>query len=162
MTGHSNNVTSVEFVDRGDSLVSGGIGDELIVWMLDSGAEVARLEGHGQAVAGISTEGDGRIWSVGYNGTVRIWSTDEWTLVDSFDLPSDATPSGIAVSPDSEHVAVTRDAGVLIFDADGRSIAEYKTRIKGIYMPRWGPDGSVLAVGGADGNVRIYDATFAV
>jgi cytochrome c len=157
LTGHPNNVTGVEFIDRGDSLVSGGIGDELIVWNLDSATEETRLDGHGQAVAGIATYGDDRLWSVGYNGTVFLWFTDDWSMLDSFDLPSNTTPSGIAVNPDSEHVAVTRDGGVLIFDAEGRSIAEYTTGIKGISMPRWGHDGSILAVGGADGNIRIYD-----
>lgn len=157
LAGHPNNVTSVEFVERGDSLVSGGIGDELIVWNLDSAAEETCLEGHGKAVAGISPYGDDRLWSVGYSGTVFQWSTDDWSMLNSFDLPTDATPSGIAVNPESEHIAVTRDGGVLIFDADGRRIAEHTTTIKGISMPRWGPDGSILAVGGADGTVRIYD-----
>ena len=158
LTGHPNNVTSVEFVDSRDVLVSGGIGDELIVWTLDSETEKTRLEGHGQAVAGIATPGDGRLWSIGYNGTVFLWSTDDWSERGSFDLPTDATPSGIAVTPDSERIAVTRDGGVLIFDADGRTVAEHTTSIKGISKPRWTPEGSVLAVGGADGNVRIYTA----
>lgn len=157
LTGHSKNVTAVEFVDGGDSLVSGGLGDELIVWKLDSAAEETRLEGHGQAVTGIATNGDDELWSVGYNGTVFRWSTSGRSALDSFDLPSDATPSGIAVDPDSERIAVTRDGGVLVFAVDGRSIAEYETSIKGISMPRWAPDGSILAVGGADGNVRIYE-----
>jgi WD40 repeat protein len=149
-------VTNVEFVDRGDSLVSGGFGDELIVWKLDSETEETRLEGHGRAVAGISSYGDDRLWSVGYNGTVLLWSTVDWSVLDSFDLPTDATPRGIAVNPDSQHIAVTRDGGVLIFGADGRRIREYTTSIKRISMPRWASDGSILAVGGADGNIRIY------
>lgn len=157
LSGHPNNVTSVEFVEDGSLVASGGIGDALVVWSLDSATEETRLEGHGQAVSGISTAGDETLWSVGYDGTVFLWSTDEWRVLRSFDLPGDAHPSGIAVDPVSEYVAVTRAGGVVIFDYEGRRVAEHSTDIKGIYMPRWTPDGSVLAVGGADGNIRIYD-----
>lgn len=157
LTGHPNNVTSVEFFDHGTILVSGGIGDELIVWTLESETEETRLKGHGQAVAGISTHGHDQLWSLGYNGTVFRWSTGDWNVLGSFDLPADATPSGIAVNPYSEAIAVTRDGGILIYDSEGRRIAEHSTSIQGIYTPRWASDGSVLAVGGADGNVRIYD-----
>jgi WD40 repeat protein len=156
LSGHPKNVTCVEFVDDGAFLVSGGLGDELIVWDHGAESEVVRLEGHGQAVAGLSIAGSGTLWSVGHNGTVCQWATEDWRLRDSFDLPADVTPSGIAVNPHSGEIAVSRDGGVLFLDAEGSPIDEQTTGVKGIYMPRWAPDGSVLAVGGADGTVRIY------
>lgn len=44
LKGHSQNVTSVEFATD-STLVTGGIGDEIVVWLLDSGEELSRLGG---------------------------------------------------------------------------------------------------------------------
>lgn len=155
LEGHSRNVTSVEFADE-SALVTGGIGDEIVVWSLDSGEELSRLGGHGQAVSGIAAQGESQVWSVGYNGTVRCWSTVDWTAVTAVDLPGEQHPTGIAVNQQTGNVAITRDGGVIVLDSDGEPREEHTTTIKGISTPLWSKDGETLCVGGADGAIRIY------
>lgn len=155
LEGHSRNVTSVEFADE-STVVTGGLGDEIVVWSLDSGAELSRLGGHGQAVSGIAAQGDSRVWSVGYEGTVRCWATDDWTAITAVDLPGAQHPTGIAVHPQTGDVAITRDGGVIVLDSDGTPRHEHAATIKGISTPLWSKDDETLCVGGADGGIRIY------
>lgn len=156
MTGHPRNVTSVAFVRDGAGVASGGIGDEVFVWSLDDASTVARLGGHGDACVGVTVDRDGSTWTASYAGVVYRWSTDDWSETSSFELPGDTTPNGIAAHPNEELLAVTRDGGVLLLDAGGNVVDEHETSIKGVYSPTWSPDGAWLAVGGADGTVRIY------
>ncbi|MFC5365337.1 WD40 repeat domain-containing protein [Salinirubrum litoreum] len=155
LEGHSGNVTEVAFVDE-STLVSGGVGDEFVVWSLDSGAEVARVDGHGQAVSGLAARGETEVWSVGYNGRVRRWSTDDWTASTTVELAGAQKPSGIAVNQQTGDVAVTRDGGVVVLDSAGDSRQVHSAPIKGITDPLWSNDGETLYVGGADGKIRTY------
>lgn len=156
--GHPKNVTNVAFVGDG-LLVSGGLGDVALGWTLDTPDPVAPLDGHGQAVAGIAGCSNDEVWTIAYGGTARRWSTDNWSAVTSFDLPGDRTPSGIATHPVTGHVAVTGDGGVFVSDEAGAQLAEHSISIEGVSSPCWSQTGEWLAVGGADGRVRLYHSS---
>ena len=155
---HRNNVTSVSFIGDHDYFASGGIGDSAIVWELDEPTPITRLTGHGTAVVGIDSQSDDRLWTCAYDGTIRVWATDAWQEVASFMLPSGDPPSGIAVHPHEDRLGVTKDHGVIVLDDTGSVLDAHELDIKGVYRPRWSPDGRWLAVGGADGRVRLYDS----
>ena len=135
---------------------SGGIGDEIVVWSIESAQERTRIEGHGQAVSGIAARGDDQVWSVGYNGIVRLWSTEDWTAISDVTLAGEQKPTGIAMNQQTGDVAVTRDGGVIIHNADGEPLMQHDAPIKRISHPRWSNDGNILCVGGADGKIRLY------
>lgn len=97
LSGHSGNVTTVAFVAE-STVVSGGLGDEMVVWGLDSAQEQARVGGHGQAVVGVAAPDRDHVWSVGYDGTLRHWAPDDWTATTAVSLERDARPTGIAVN----------------------------------------------------------------
>lgn len=155
--GHLGNVTCVTFVESDALLVSGGVGEALVVWELEDGTELTRLPGHGQAVVGVTVDSEGTVWSAGYNGTLSAWSGDDWSLDESFELPIDTRPTGLCAHPTEDRFAVSRDGGVTVISNTGAIVADHDTTIKGIYAPLWSPDGSWVAVGGADGSIRIYE-----
>jgi WD40 repeat protein len=157
LDGHSGNVTCVAFVGDGEHLASGGLGDTLAVWSLDDGSEQARLGGHGAAVVGATVDSTGQLWSAGYDGTLHQWSSDDWSANASFELPIDTRPTGLAAHPSDQRLAVTRDGGIAVVSSQGELVADHETSIKGVSTPLWTPDGSLLAVGGADGKVRLYE-----
>ena len=62
----------------------------------------------------------------------------------------------LTLSPDSERVAVGTIRTVSVFD---RARAEVQRTFLGqAYAVDWSPDGRVLAAGGDDGRIRLYDA----
>jgi WD40 repeat protein len=157
LDGHPGNVTCVTFADPAELLVSGGLGDALVVWALADGTERARLSGHGQAVVGVTVDPDGQVWSAGYNGTLFAWSDADWTAEESFELPIESRPTGLRAHPSDNQVAVSRDGGMTLISDTGEVLADHDTTIKGITAPLWSPEGSWVAVGGADGKIRIYE-----
>lgn len=156
LEGHEKNVTSVRFLPDGRHLVSAGLGADLVVWDSESGEEVHRLPAHETAVAGLARSPDGDLWTAGHDGRVSCWSPRDWAEKVAFALPKQAVPTGIACNPVTGHLAITKDHGVLIMGTEGNLLDTHDIKIKGVYAPRWAPDGRHLAVGGADGKVRIY------
>lgn len=157
LKGHDKNVTTVRFVNDGMHLASGGIGDEALVWALDETVPLARLAGHGAAVVGMAHASDGGLWSVGHNRRITRWRPHDWSEGSHFVLGTDASPTGVAAHPTQDLLAVTQDHGVVLLDGDGAPVTAHALKPKGVYAPLWSPDGRTLAVGGADGKVRLYE-----
>ena len=154
---HSSNVTSVVFAGAGEYIASGGLGDQVLVWAVHEPDMVARLPGHGTAVVGIDTNAPNQLWTCAYDGTIRRWTTEAWEETIAFTLSDGASPNGIATHPTEDVHCVTKDHGVVILDAEGTVLVEHELDIEGVFQPRWSPDGTWLAVGGADGRIRLYE-----
>lgn len=157
LEGHPSNVTCVDFLADGTGVVSGGLGEDLFVWDSASEEVDAKLGGHGAAVADLAVENADRVWSVSHAGVVFGWTTADWSADVTFDLSIDGKATGIAVRPESDQLAITVDGGVRLLDTAGEPVATHETSIKGISSPCWSPDGEILAVGGADGAIRLYE-----
>lgn len=155
--GESGNITSVVFLGEGNEIAFGGLGDSITIQSIVDEEEGKSLGGHGQAVVGISTVGSADVvWSAGYNGKLYCWSRSDWGLLDEFDIGSEQRPTGIALHPNKPVIAITREGGFSLRSTEGDELLASETEIKGIYRPVWSPDGTFLAVGGADGNVRVF------
>ncbi|MEM9516327.1 MAG: hypothetical protein AAGA42_15860 [Actinomycetota bacterium] len=68
--------------------------------------------------------------------------------------------SAVAVAPDGHHAAVGSLAGdaLLIAVADGSVIAKLDEHPFGVAAAAWSRDGTTVAIGGHDSQVRLYDA----
>lgn len=161
ISGHPKNVTCVAFLPDGDRVLSGGLGDEAHVWDVAGGESVATLAGHGSAVADVAAPPTDHAWTVSYDGVVSGWSTTDWSATTRVDLDVDGKATGLAARPGAAELAVTVDGGVRLLTPDGDVVGSHETPITGISSPCWSPDGEWLALGGADGVVRLYgDAAF--
>jgi cytochrome c len=161
LTGAGGNLTGVAFLGD-DHVVAGGLGDAALVWDLAEPEldpdPVARLPGHGAAVAGVAAGDDGTLWTVAYSGRCRRWSADDWTATETVAETTGGAASGLAVDPATGRVAVTGAGEVVVVDPDGavEGLARWSVDIQGVETPCWHPAGDLLAVGGADGRVRLW------
>ncbi|MET8895564.1 nSTAND1 domain-containing NTPase [Streptomyces albogriseolus] len=70
--GHIDGVHTVVFLDR-DTLVTGGLDSQAVVWEQSSGRLLRRLP-HRHQVLGLAVAPDGTLATTGWDRTVRLWS----------------------------------------------------------------------------------------
>lgn len=154
----------------GDLLAAGEVDDgEARIRLIDpdTGVDVATMTSHEVDETTDSTTGvwfltfsaDARLLgSSGGDGSVRLWSTADHTLLREIDPVSDK-PNGLALSPDGSQVAVgSGDQPVQVFDTDTGE--EITTLEGGGPQPTlaWSPDGRTLATSYATtGPTRFWD-----
>jgi WD40 repeat protein len=122
-----------------------------------AGEAVAELESPGPASTAVrwSTNGDVLATS-SVDGAVRMWETDGWDVVREIGVPGGGWVP-LAVSPDGRFLAVGWDHHVGVWTASGADPSTVVGDLpKGVYSLDFSPDGSRLALGSADGRVRIW------
>ena len=73
---HRGTVGSLAFDAAGERIVSAGADRRLLIWDAATGIRLATLSGHRADVSGITSTGDGRIYTADWDGMVRAWN---WT-----------------------------------------------------------------------------------
>ncbi|GIF03716.1 hypothetical protein Asi03nite_12540 [Actinoplanes siamensis] len=166
LTGHTGTVHAVAWAPGGDRVASASDDRRVLVWDLAAGSARHRLTGHTQCIRALAFHPDGRwLASAGDDGVIRIW--DSHTGVEG--RPLDGHPGrvhALAFYPDGGHLASAGgDRTVRIWDAVDRRQARTLRPGGGdsqalCFSAR--PDEPWLAVGSADGAVRLWDPTAGV
>jgi len=143
-------------------------GEDLIVWRIRDGAEVARLRGHTNAIVSLSLSPDGRLAATAsFDGTARVWDIANRKAL--FEVEPRAGQLNLAkISPDSRHLlTVCPDGDAHLWDlATGDLVAhlakpEGRRMFSGWYEPvdamgDFSPDGTRVVTPTRDGVVRIW------
>ncbi|MBT8077527.1 MAG: WD40 repeat domain-containing protein [Gammaproteobacteria bacterium] len=148
-TGHRNGAIDIRDVGSGRVEISLAAHDDTI-WSLDFSPD-------GNYLASASMDGSAKLWDVSSGEPVRTIQHEDWVTAISF-------------SPDGHHVATgSRDGNVRIFDvSDGELIADWVGHIgavrpgapnppKGVIDLRYSNDGSLIATGGRDNTLAVWD-----
>src|SRR5262249_25389742 len=118
---------------------------------------LAPLRGHAWYVTGLAFSADGRwLYSVGWDGSVRRWDTATWREKPAV---SDAATGVVARSPVGAVVAWEGDGGALHLSdaAPGKELRTLPGNAAGFSCLAFSPDGSVLAAGGSDLSVQLWE-----
>jgi WD40 repeat protein len=155
--GYINQLWSVAFTRDGRHLLAGGGDKQVRVWDLANNRVVQNLVGHTSWIRSLAVTNDDRFCaSTGDDRTVRLWNleTRQVTVVGSHTQRLRA----VALSPDGLTMAYAGKTTDIAFYnlATGR-----QSRIRGLNDPTFAlafsGDNRLLAGGGSDGIVRVWD-----
>jgi WD40 repeat protein len=156
--GHEGIVYAAAWSPDGKSIASGGgIPDKSVhVWNAATGERTLTYREHGKSIHAVMWSSDGtRVVSVGLKSHAHLWDATSGKTLAVYAFGT--TP--LALSPD-EKIALSTDAGGWVYCWDiktNRRVWEYQTSMYKINAMAWSPDGRLVALGGYDKRVEIWE-----
>ncbi|KAJ3326905.1 hypothetical protein HDU76_012534 [Blyttiomyces sp. JEL0837] len=162
LVGHSENVTCVSLSLDGARAVSGGRDMSVIVWDIESGKILWKLDGHSDWISAVRFSPDGRkVVSGSRDHTVRIWDIESGREMSGIESSGHSDYlSSIGISPDGKRViSGSGDATVRIWEIDtGKELRRLTGHKEFVNMAWFSHDGTKMASASGDKNICIYDS----
>ncbi|APB33438.1 protein phosphatase 2C [Gloeomargarita lithophora Alchichica-D10] len=157
-------VMGVTFIRNGQQIASFDRSN-LELWGVNDGRRLGQLVGPKGVVTAMATNTSGRFLAVGdANGALYLWDLDTAAATPSFrqELPELGKIDALAVSPDGTLLAAASQSQqvVELWDVPSRTRKYTLTRKDfrhGMWSVSFRPDGQVLAGGGGDGKVSLWN-----
>jgi WD40 repeat protein len=133
-------------------------GHQALIWDVPGRRIRARLKAHTRDVTRVRFSPDGRrLATAALEQSIRIWDAATGRELGCLsDLPGVPAP---AFSPDGRVVAFTTGLELRFWDLETPSVRAVDSSHRGpVPAIGYSPDGAVLATGGSDGAIRIWDA----
>jgi WD40 repeat protein len=152
------NLTTVAFSPDGRTVAVGGLGSQVGLWSLPRGEPQGALEADPTAVLSLAFADRGRaLISLGYEGSIRVWDAETWQEMQRVQVDAEG-PRRLVLSGHEGHAAVCV-AGQVQLWSTARWECQYVLDVgpKSVETAAFSPDGRWLAVGAADGRIRVWD-----
>ena len=177
LAGHTDVLWGLDFSADGTTLASGGDDRTAIVWDVASGARRETLRGHTGRLLGVALSPDSRrLYTGGLDGTVMAWQLsgdrrlgDRVAPLAGINVLSGGAGAQpwtrgippLAVSPDGRLQAIGDIDGTVILRRlpGGEQVGRPMKATRGgpVVRMAFSPDGSRLAMPGADGDTTVWD-----
>jgi WD40 repeat protein len=166
--GHTHSVYDIDWSPDGAYLVSGGSDALVALWNVDGNSPPRLLAGHSGVVIGVGWSGDGsHLATSEWNNAIRLWNPRSGDCLEVLYYTDGASNSfdRLAWSPDGKRLASgTYARGIQVYEMAAPPAQRLEQRwgarpLAGwIRHVAWSPNGAMLAGGGADGIVYVWDA----
>jgi WD40 repeat protein len=159
--GHSDTVFGVAFSPDGKHLATCAADKFVKVFEVPGGKLVKSFEGHTHHVMGVGWTPDGKkIASCGADNFVKVWDYEKGEKIRDMQGHSKQVTQLFFVGKTPQFLTVSGDASVRMWNADnGGNVRQYPGATDFLYCVSASTDGTVVAAGGEDGVVRIYNGT---
>jgi WD40 repeat protein/serine/threonine protein kinase len=153
-------VAAMAFSPSGAHLASCPNNKAIIIWNVEDGKEVHRLEGHSPGLNSLAYSPDGRtLASAWLDRSIILWATE--TGRETHLLKGHSAPvTSVAFSPNGKRLASgSEDLTVKIWNAE---TGQETLTLKGsreVHSVAFSPDGNRLAATYRDGTIKIFDGT---
>src|SRR5205814_632043 len=129
------------------------------IWSIPDGKFIKSFEGHTHHVLDVGWMSDGKlIASAGGDNTVKVWDFDKGEQARTINAHGKQVTRLMFIGKKNEVLTCSGDAQVKIFNAGtGGAVKTFAGGADFIYAIGVSPDGTVVAAGGQEGIVRLYN-----
>jgi WD40 repeat protein len=157
--GHSDTVFGVAFSPDGKLLATCAADKFVKVFEAASGKFLKSFEGHTHHVMGVGWTPDGKkIASCGADNFVKVWDFEKGEKIRDMPGHSKQVTQLFFVGKTPQFLTVSGDATVRMWNADnGGNVRQYAGATDFLYSVSASTDGTVVAAGGEEGILRVYN-----
>jgi WD40 repeat protein len=159
LIGHDTRTFAAAFSPDGSLIATGDFAGSAIIWDSVTGQQIARLDTGPALTTHVEFHPDGsELLTVNVAGSVKAW-TSAGTLLTEF--VHSAVSTDAAYLPDGRIAVAVDDPGhgIYVWSDPAADPAGPLAHPQGACAVETSPDNSVMATGGSDGLVRLWDAT---
>jgi len=157
--GHSETVYGVCFSPDNKMLATCSADKFVKTWEVPSGKFVKAFEGHTHHVLDVGWKGDGKLLaSGGADNVVKVWDFATGEQVRTIPAHNKQVTRLLFIGKTAQFVTCSGDTQVRFWNADnGGNTRNFGGGTDFLYAVGVSPDGNVLAAGGEEGVVRLYN-----
>jgi WD40 repeat protein len=157
--GHSDTVFGVSFSPDGKVLASCGADKFVKTFEIPSGKFLKAFEGHTHHVLGVGWKADGKLLaSCGADNVVKVWDFEKGEQVRTIPGHGKQITGLVFLGKTPQFATCSGDQTVRFWNVDnGGNTRNFSAPNDYLYAVAVSPDGSVVAAGGQEGVVRLYN-----